>query len=104
MSEAKPWHDTPLCPRPTSGKHAGGSCMGPLIPKRAADWNHRAAPDERLVCCSCGNGQVGTDAEVEQAERAQKAWDAEEARQTPAQGCAELCDFEPCREAGECDG
>lgn len=56
-------------------------CNGHLIPKRAADWNHRAMADHQLVCCACGEGQVGTDAEVEQAERAQRAWEAEEARQ-----------------------
>ena len=78
MSDLKPWEDTPSCPRGTS---AGTVCYGPLIPKRAADWNHRAMADHQLVCCACGEGQVGTDAEVEQAERAQRAWEAEEARQ-----------------------
>jgi hypothetical protein len=82
MSDLKPWHDTPLCPRdvakPGTGGH--GPCRGPLIPRRAADWNHCAEPEHRLVCCSCGEGQVGTDAEVEQAERAQQAWEEEERR------------------------
>lgn len=64
--------------------------MGPLIPKRAADWNHRASEEHRLVCCSCGEGQVGTDAEVAQAEAAQQAWEAEEARQGGASGGAVL--------------
>lgn len=78
MTNVKAWHDTPLCPRPMTGKRAGDSCMGPLIPRRAADWNHRATAEARLVCCSCGEGQLGTDAEVERAERAQKAWEREE--------------------------
>lgn len=84
MNEVKPWHNTPTCRRSITreilaGLHAT-TCKGPLIPKRAADWNHRAMPEHRLVCCSCGNGQVGTDEDVERAERAQNAWEAEEAR------------------------
>lgn len=82
MSDLKPWEDTPICQRPQEGKTRSGGewvgkCYGPLIPKRAADWNHRADEDHRLVCCACGEGQVGTDSEVEQAERAQRAWEEE---------------------------
>lgn len=78
MSDLKPWEDTPMCPMLSLD---GATCRSPLIPKRAADWNHRADDGHRLVCCACGEGQVGTDSEVEQAERAQRAWEAEEARQ-----------------------
>ena len=95
-ADLKPWHDTPVCNQNT--------CTGPLIPKRSADWNHRATAVDRLVCCSCGLGCVGSDAEVEQAERAQVAWDAEEKRQRGMSSCAELCWAEECRKAGECDG
>lgn len=81
MSDLKPWEDVPICPvmypyRPPA--RGMSRCNGPLVPKRAADWNHRAMEDHRLVCCACGEGQVGTDAEVEQAERAQRAWEEEE--------------------------
>lgn len=79
MSDIKPWHDTPSCERPRT-TDPSRACGGPLIPRRAADWNHRANHEDRLVCCSCGEGQVGTDAEVEQAERAQQAWEEEERR------------------------
>lgn len=83
-TQLKPWHDTPVCGRVTTTPIVGGMavkpCGGPLLPRRAADWNHRASPEDGLVCCSCGEGVVGTDAEVEQAERAQQAWEAEERR------------------------
>jgi hypothetical protein len=61
----KPWHDCPKCP------HGCGS-IG--VPIRAANWNHRANPGERIVCPNCGRGWVGTPEEVAQAERAQLAW------------------------------
>lgn len=64
-----PATDCPRCPR---------GC-GPFgIPYRAAYWNHRARETDRIVCPCCGRGWVGTDAEVEQAERAQVAWDAQQ--------------------------
>jgi hypothetical protein len=77
MSDLKPWEDTPMCQRVTARMSTGTAlpCRGPLIPTRAADWNHRAMADHRLVCCACGEGRVGTDSEVEQAEKAQRAWE-----------------------------
>ncbi|TQF10489.1 hypothetical protein FJV41_39185 [Myxococcus llanfairpwllgwyngyllgogerychwyrndrobwllllantysiliogogogochensis] len=69
FAEPKPWHDCPACP----------SCKARCgIPARLADWNHRAAPTDTLVCPSCGAGWVGTAGDVAQAERAYKAWAAEE--------------------------
>lgn len=63
----KPWHDCPPCPRGCG--HIG-------VSGRAANWNHRANPGDRIVCPSCGCGWVGTDEEAAQAERAQLAWEA----------------------------
>ena len=105
-ADLKPWHDTPQCRRLVAkpGTGAAGGCGGPLIPKVAADWNHRADSEDRLVCCSCGYGSVGTEAEVEQAERAQRAWEEEEERQRGVSSCAELCWADACRKAGRCDG
>lgn len=60
-----PWHDTPMCP-----------CGGPMVGRRVARWNHRAELAHRLVCCACGEGRIGTDEEVAQAERADAAWEA----------------------------
>lgn len=66
--ELKPWEDCPQCP-----------CGGPMVTRAKADsgWNHRAHEGDRLVCCACGDGKIGTDAEVEQATRADAAWDDE---------------------------
>lgn len=64
-----PWHDCPKC-----------QCGGPLVTVADTDgWNHRAKPEDRLVCLGCGEGVVGTDAEVAQATAADAAWDAENA-------------------------
>jgi hypothetical protein len=57
--------DCPKCP------HCGVSCG---VPMRAADWNHRAQPTDRIVCPACGMGWFGTDAEFQQSELAQQAW------------------------------
>ena len=63
-----PWHDCPPCPNGCG--HVG-------VPIRAGGWNHRADPDKHnLVCPACGAGWEGTPEEVEQAERAQLAWEA----------------------------
>ena len=43
-------------------------------------FNHRANTGDRIVCCACGTGRVGTDAEVEQARKADAAWETERAR------------------------
>lgn len=82
----------PLCQRRViTGIWAGGTCDGTLVPARP----------NILKCRRCEVERAGSEDEME---RAQKAWDEEETRQTPAQGCAELCDFELCRKAGRCDG
>lgn len=62
----KPYHDTPIC-----------ECGGPMVGRAVANWNHRAEREHRIVCCACGEGRVGTDAEVAQAEKADAAWKAE---------------------------
>lgn len=64
----KPEHNCPRCPH--CGDRTG-------VPQRAWDWNHRAKPSEghNLACPACGGGWVGTPEEVEQAERAQRAWE-----------------------------
>lgn len=51
-------------------------CGGPMVGIALADWNHRAKPDDRLVCPACGAGRVGTDAEVAQATEADAEWGA----------------------------
>jgi hypothetical protein len=62
----KPYHDTPTC-----------HCGGPMVLVENATWNHRADDGERIVCCACGDGRAGTDAEFEQARRADEAWKTE---------------------------
>jgi hypothetical protein len=71
----RPWEDTPLCP-----------CGGPLVTTQVAHWNHRAGVAARLVCCACGEGRVGSDAEVERASKADAAWEAEKARESLMEG------------------
>ena len=64
-----PWHDTPTC--------GVNGCAGPMVCISNNDdgmWNHRAKPGDRTVCCACGEGRVGTDAEYEQAAHADAAW------------------------------
>lgn len=65
----KPWHDTPRC----------ALCRGPLV---TVEWSGRMDrvrnQDDRLICCACGESCRGSDAEVEQAKRADAAWDAAE--------------------------
>lgn len=61
----KPWHDSPLCP-----------CGGPLVTTPIANWNHRAKKTDRLVCCACGEGKVGSDEEYQRAVRSDAAWAA----------------------------
>ena len=63
----KPWHDTPRC-RP---------CGGPLVtPEWAGRRDRVSDPGHRLICCACGISCLGTDAEVEQAKKADAAYDA----------------------------
>lgn len=69
----KPYLDCPRCP------HCGLSVS---VPRRAADWNHRAKPQDRIVCTACGNGWVGSEDDVAQAERAHLAWEEKERRET----------------------
>lgn len=61
--------DCPRCPR---------GC-GPFgVPYCCADWNHRAADGDRIVCPACGYGWRGTTEEVLQAIRAQEAWERQQ--------------------------
>ena len=60
-----PHHDTPMC-----------LCGGPMVLVGNAHFNHRANKGDRIVCCACGKGRRGTDAEVEQATKADAAWTA----------------------------
>lgn len=71
----KPWHDCPKCP------HCGSRTA---VPKRGWDWNHRANPGDNLACPACGGGWFGAPGEVDQAERALKAWENEKRRETKA--------------------
>ena len=61
----KPYHDTPRCPL----------CEGPLV---TAEWSGNGVRTEgdRLCCAACGESCVGTDAEVEQAKKADAAYEA----------------------------
>lgn len=63
-----PWHESLLCDV--------RGCRGPMVTVAIAQWNHRAKTGDRIVCCACGNGRVGTDEEVEQARAADAAWEA----------------------------
>lgn len=68
---AKPASKTPDCPPCPECKTPIGAPI---------HTHHRGAeyPREvRLVCHACGHGWIGTDAEVEQAERAEAAWEAQ---------------------------
>lgn len=69
-----PGTNWPPCP------HCG---LGPTVPRARADWNHRAKPGDRIVCSACGDGWVGTIAEVTQATAAQLEWDAVERGEIP---------------------
>lgn len=66
----EPWHDTPICPL----ERGGMPCMGPLT---AAD--ELLGPDE-LWCCACGRKSAAKPEHVEQAKRADAAWEAEQDR------------------------
>lgn len=59
-----PWHE---CSR---------GLRGPMVGIASAHWNHRANPGDRLVCCACGDGIVGTDEQVAQAAAADAAHEA----------------------------
>jgi hypothetical protein len=48
-----PCHDTPTC-----------TCGGPMVGIGNAHWNHRADDGDRIVCCACGDGRPGTEAEA----------------------------------------
>ena len=77
----KSWHDTPRCEairRLRLGVQ--GVCEGPMVLVATAIFNHCANPGDRIVCCACGTGRPGTDAEVAQARKADAAWEAERAR------------------------
>jgi hypothetical protein len=63
--------DVPLCHAP---------CNGPLVTRAEHHRGNEYDPAHRLVCLNCGDGRHGTDAEVEQAERARDAWAAHEGR------------------------
>ncbi len=55
-------------------------CGGPLVGIAWAETDRWDGPPEaRLLCCACGKGIVGTDAEVEQARLADEAYTAAEA-------------------------
>lgn len=85
----RPWHDCPKCP-------GCGSTVG--VPRRAADWNHRAKEGDRIVCPACGTGWVGTDAEVAQAESAQQAWEAHESEEMRLERQAPALDVYDCND------
>lgn len=68
-----PYCDVPLCP--VSG------CNGPLVTRAEHHRRWEYDPAHRLICLNCGEGRVGTDAEVEQAERARVAWEAKRAEE-----------------------
>lgn len=70
--ELKPWHDCPACPK----------CQSTVgTPARLEEPGRWYGPaDATLFCPACGAGWVGSAAELEQAERAQAAWDSCEER------------------------
>lgn len=70
--------DVPMCAAlKWSIKYDDYVCGGPMVTTAEAHWNHRAEPEHRLVCCACGEGRVGTDEEVAQAEAARKVHEAD---------------------------
>ena len=64
----KPWHDAPRCPESDCGARCG-TRVGESI-----------APGD-LRCACCGNDWAATLSELDQARKADAAWEAEQARQ-----------------------
>jgi hypothetical protein len=67
MSEIKPWHDVPLC-----------SCGGPMVTRAEHPRGDDMPPEHQLACLGCGESRAGTAVQVEQAERARAAWEAQD--------------------------
>ena len=60
--------DVPLCPSP--------GCRGPLVLREEHGRGAEYAARVRLVCLNCGDGFIGTDADVAKASKARDAWKA----------------------------
>lgn len=83
-----PWHDTPRC---TAKQEDGSACGLAMVPVRFMVNGYGGSQSEanaRIACTGCGEARRGTEAEVAQAERAQRAWEAYERGEVwPDRGC-----------------
>lgn len=67
----EPWADNPSCPKP--------GCRGPGVTRAFAPRPECYDPADPalLVCCACGDSWRGSPEEVERAQAADAAWEAE---------------------------
>jgi hypothetical protein len=82
-----PWHDTPRCEAPDRDGPKG-VCGLAMVPVSQMSNGYGGPAGSRIACSGCGEGRVGTAAEVRQAERAQRAWEMYESGLVhPDRGC-----------------
>lgn len=72
----EPWHDTPPCPACMASDGTPGVAVTRATHARGEEY----APEVSLCCCACGHGWAGSNEEVEQATRADAAWETSRAR------------------------
>lgn len=71
MTDVKPWNDCPPCP--SCGQTCGTRCVSTNAFGESAPGDEAPAPGV-LRCFSCGHEWTATQAELEQAARADAAW------------------------------